>query len=65
MAYIFYELLKQEEGGIGEYNRANRSLGHFVENAAGRKVFAHVVLMLAQKNDGLPSGNMRNHDSKT
>lgn len=38
LAYIFYELLKQEEGGIGEYNRANRSLGHFVENAAGQKV---------------------------
>lgn len=38
LAYIFYELLMQEEGGIGEYNRANRSLGHFVENSAGRKV---------------------------
>ena len=25
----------QEEGGIGEYNRANRSLGQFVENVAG------------------------------
>lgn len=25
----------EEEGGIGEYNRANRSLGQFVENVAG------------------------------
>eukprot|EP00435_Cladocopium_sp_Y103_P049804 s1468_g15.t1 len=28
----------EEEGGIGEYNRANRSLGHFVENVAGELV---------------------------
>eukprot|EP00434_Breviolum_minutum_P029099 symbB.v1.2.025738.t1/scaffold2505.1/size135028/2 len=28
-------VVMEEEGGIGEYNRANRSLGHFVENAAG------------------------------
>lgn len=25
----------QEDGPVGEYNRANRSLGHFVENSAG------------------------------
>ncbi len=24
----------EDEGALGEYNRANRSLGHFVENVA-------------------------------
>mmetsp|Transcript_3807 Transcript_3807/g.10256 ORF Transcript_3807/g.10256 Transcript_3807/m.10256 type:complete len:134 (+) Transcript_3807:2-403(+) len=31
----FPYVVMEEEGGIGEYNRANRSMNHFVENAAG------------------------------
>ncbi|CAK9014387.1 unnamed protein product [Durusdinium trenchii] len=29
------QVILEEDGPVGEYNRANRSLGHFVENSAG------------------------------
>eukprot|EP00438_Fugacium_kawagutii_P013446 Skav225987 [mRNA] locus=scaffold4003:53946:61425:+ [translate_table: standard] len=57
----------QEGGGIGEYNRANRSLGHFVENIAGRFLalipfagyifaFPTFILIVGELGFGFPSG---------